>query len=492
MKTMELLRTELKTSPFALTENGDPAYTSTLNANLDFFALVGGMRFNPKKVRELFARALSEDYSTAIKNLFYTRDIRGGMGERRSFRVCFRYLCDLYPADAATLFPFVVEYGRFDDLFEARDTKAEGAMIDFVRRQLERDIESFQRDGSTSLLPKWLPSINASNRKTVNTALFFCKKLGYSKQDYRKLLSSLRRGKIIENRLREKDYSFDYSCVPSQAMHKYRKAFERNDLERYRQYVQDVLEGVETVNTETLFPYQIIKDYEIYSTQEPSDLVKKSMQMKWDSLPRNADASNTIVVRDGSGSMTCCNALPLYMATSLAILFSEQLTGEFKNRFITFSSHPQLIELPDSAPLWRKLELCYQQNDCSNTDISKVYDLIYRTSLKVQDPEDFIKRVVIISDMEFDSGVKNIPTYEIMKEKFEKAGLPLPEIVYWNVAARGIRFPANKNHPNIRFLSGSSVHVLKALLNNETVSAVDLMYKALQKYEKTTEGLQKR
>lgn len=492
MKTMELLRNELKTSPFALTENGDCTYTSTMDANLDFFALVGGLRFNPEKVEDLFARALSEDYSIAIKNLFYARDIRGGMGERQSFRTCFRHLCNFYPADATKLLPFIVEYGRFDDLFEARSTKVEEAMVDFVRKQLERDIESFEKNGSTSLLPKWLPSINASNRRTIHTALFFCEKLGYSKRDYRKLLSALRRGKIIENYLREKDYSFNYASVPSQALHKYQKAFERNDFMRYKQYIQDVSDGVESINTQTLFPYQIIKGYDIYSSEEPSDLLKKSMQIKWEALPRSADTSNTIVVRDGSASMTRYNALPLYMATSLAILFSEQLTGEFKNRFITFSSYPQLIELPDSAPLWQKLKLCYRENDCTNTDISRVYDLIYTTSLKIQDPEDFIRRIVIISDMEFDAGVKNVPTYEIMREKFEKAGLPLPEIVYWNVAAHGIRFPANKDHPNIRFISGSSVHVLNILLNNETVSAVNLMYKTLQKYEKTTEGLQKR
>ena len=41
--------------------------------------------------------------------------------------------------------------------------------------------------------------------------------------------------KLIENNPRTKDYTFDYSKQPSQAMLKYRKCFSLNDSERYCQ-----------------------------------------------------------------------------------------------------------------------------------------------------------------------------------------------------------------------------------------------------------------
>ena len=58
---------------------------------------------------------------------------------------------------------------------------------------------------------------------------------------YRKMLSTLRaKISIIENNLREKDYTFDYSKQPSKAMFKYRKAFMRNDGDRYDEFMSRV------------------------------------------------------------------------------------------------------------------------------------------------------------------------------------------------------------------------------------------------------------
>ena len=66
--------------------------------------------------------------------------------------------------------------------------------------------------------------------------------------DYRKLCSSLRKEiKIIEDNLRRKDYTFDYSKQPSQAMFRYKKAFLRNDGERYQEFLNKVVEQTEKI-----------------------------------------------------------------------------------------------------------------------------------------------------------------------------------------------------------------------------------------------------
>lgn len=484
MSTVEVIKNVLNgMNPYTKTENGDTAYKTTLNANLDLFGVAGAARHNQPALKSLFDNALNEDYKTAIMNLLYLRDVRGGLGERLSFRTCFKKICNSYPNDAATLFPYVVEYGRYDDLFVAKGTPAEATMIDFIREQLNKDIETFNTSGNCSLLPKWMPSINASNADTIRLGNFFANKLGYSKAEYRKLLSKLRRGKIVENNLRERDYTFDYNALPSKAMHKYRSAFARNDIERYSLYLQQVAQGTAKINVDTLYPYEIIREWNYH---EPNNLCNADMQAKWDALPRLKYSSNTIVVRDGSGSMF---GLPLDVASSLSILFSEQLTGEFKDKFITFSSKPELVEFPTNASLFQKLSIVYKYNDCSNTDISKVYDLIYNTSLNIKNPKDYIQRVVIISDMEFDQGTQNVPTYNTVKEKFDSAGIPLPEIVYWNVCARRVHFATNPDQPNVRYVSGASNHVIDSIMNNSSVDAVDFMMQTLNKYKHVCEVL---
>ena len=67
------------------TENDAAAFCSTLDACLDFFALGGAKRNNQDQVLQLFSRAYSQDKQTALRILFYLRDIRGGQGERKSF-----------------------------------------------------------------------------------------------------------------------------------------------------------------------------------------------------------------------------------------------------------------------------------------------------------------------------------------------------------------------------------------------------------------------
>ena len=59
------------------TENGDKAYQTSGSYCLDFFALVGGMRFNVDDALNLFLRAYYEDKVLAIKILFFSSSETG-------------------------------------------------------------------------------------------------------------------------------------------------------------------------------------------------------------------------------------------------------------------------------------------------------------------------------------------------------------------------------------------------------------------------------
>lgn len=59
------------------------------------------------------------------------------------------------------------------------------------------------------------------------------------------------------------------------------------------------------------------------------------LEASWKALDRKSFGSKTIVVRDGSGSMYHGgDDSPINIATSLALLFAEQLSGPYKNSFI--------------------------------------------------------------------------------------------------------------------------------------------------------------
>jgi hypothetical protein len=464
------------------TENGDTALATTGNANLDLFALEGGLRNNKDDLLILFSKAYKEDKATALKNLFYLRDIRHGLGERDAFRFLLKKISSQDPETIKKIIGFVSALGRYDDLFSCLETPLEEKVVEMVRAQLKDDMDKKGKNLSYSLLSKWMPSINTSSSQTRRLGLNLAEKLKLSKKDYRKMLSYLRKGLIIETDLTNKDYTFDYSSVPSQAMHKYTSAFLRNDKERYSFYLNQVQEGKAKINVSTLYPYQIFREYDDLFMPEES---KKAMEVKWKALKREEIGEGTIVVRDGSGSMC---GLPDQIATSLSIFFGECLKGDFHNSFITFSSKPELVTFEDGS-LFDKIEYVKTFDDCSNTNIRKVFNLI----LKAETSKDFdsshpIKRILIISDMEFDMGTDNVPTYDSFVESFKKAGLEIPQVIYWNVEARSVHFATDKKS-NVLLVSGASNHVMEAIVKGENLDPVAFMNLTLAPYSFIDEAL---
>ena len=241
-----LLKEIKKETSRVYTENFDTAFSTTGDANLDFFASCGALRHNQKEVSRKMEKALQEDADLAILNLLYLRDIRSGLGERDSFRTAYKALAKYDSEKAIKLLPAVIEYGRFDDilvLLNNVDTKKDA--ISFLAKQLENDIDAMKEGKSVSLCAKWMPSINASSNKTKEYARIIIKELGISEKEYRTMLSTLRSYiNIIEKNLSTKDYSFDYAKIPSKALMKYNKAFIRNDKERFRAYKEALRQGL--------------------------------------------------------------------------------------------------------------------------------------------------------------------------------------------------------------------------------------------------------
>lgn len=467
----------------AFTENGDKAFETSGSYCLDYFSLIGGMRFNYKDALNNFMKAYKEDPILAIKILFFARDIRGGLGERNIFRFTFNALCNMAPEVAKQVISYVPTYGRYDDLFSAYSTPLRKEVVKMIREQLNEDIKNKKENKGISLLAKWMPSINTSSTETRVLAKKLASSLNMSNEEYRKTLSFLRKGLIIENNLREKDYTFDYEQVPGGAMLKYGIAFCKNDEKRYYEYLDAVQKGTKKMNSATIYPYEVIRKFE--NAYDISEEEAKSLDTIWNSFSREGIASKSIVVRDGSGSMYDYNPVSANsVATSLALLFAERLQGEFHNKFITFSSKPQLVEVEGNT-IQEKYDFISKYDDVSNTNIEKVYRLILGVYSNPNfKKEDSLDQIVIISDMEFDCirDGKDKSTFEFFKEEFEKLGYPMPEIVYWNVRARSTHLPVKKDENNVKLVSGASASLIDLVTKNDAYNPYDMMLKCLEKY----------
>lgn len=464
----------------AFTEKGDVAYLSTGSYCLDFFAGVGGMRYNIKDALSLFMRAFYENKNIAIKILFYIRDIKAGLGERDLFRYLFNLLVNMYPHIGVQLIKYIPVYGRYDDLLICLDSAIKKDVIKYLKETLDNDILLKKENKSISLLAKWLPSINTSNENARHLAKILAKEFGLTHEKYRKTLSFLRKGLILENNLREKDYTFNYETVPGGAMFKYKDAFLRNDLDRYNNYLEEVNSGKAKINTSIIYPYEIIRRLE--NNAKPNEYF--ALDAMWKSLDRVKDSSKTIVVRDGSGSMLDGNSVSASsVATSLAILFSESLTGEFKDTFITFSSTPKLIKIKGEM-IHEKYNFISSYDDYTTTNIKKVYDLILNVyNSKEFKKEDELDRIIIISDMQFDClSCSDLSTFEYFTKKFRENNFKLPEVVFWNVRARNIQFPVT-NKQGVKLVSGASSKIIDMVVNNKSVDPYEFMLECLEKYK---------
>lgn len=464
------------------TENGAVSNASTFEPCLDFFAVSGALRnAEDERVLELFVRAFAASPDYALRALFYTRDIRGGVGERRVFRIILRWLANKFPETVIKNIDNISEYGRYDDMLELFDTPCQKAMVEYIKRMLESDKEKMLLGESISLLSKWLPSINASNYERKKQAQLLAKLLGMTEKTYRQKLSALKKYlDILERRLCEKDYSFEYEKQPSKALYKYRRAFIRNDEDRYLKYIDLVKDGKTQLNAKTLYPYEIIRD-----AIKPG-LLKNDIDVldaTWKNLPNFCDGRNAIAVIDGSGSMV---GTPLNIATSLGIYFAERNRGYFHNHFITFSKNPKLVKIHGNT-IVDKAEYCMSYNEIANTDLIKVFGLILKAAIKNNLPQSELPETIyVISDMEFDAGVcDNISLHEEVKELFEKHGYILPNIVYWNVDSRNNQYPVKANEYGCVLVSGASPSVFKMVISQE-ISPLKFMLSVLdsERYSK--------
>lgn len=456
-----------KTANKTYTENGAVTHRTSGKDCLDLFAAIGALRrADDQNICSRFLKAYAENPDLAMKILFYARDVRGGLGERRVFRSILAWLASNEKSSVVRNLPYIAEYGRWDDVLVLLKTPCRKEALALLEEQFREDLAALEAGGDISLLGKWLPSVNASNQETVVMAKMIAKSFGLSDRDYRKALTGLRaRIRIIENNLREKDYTFDYSKQPSKAMFKYRKAFLRNDGERYATFMDRVDRGEAKLHTGTLMPYELVERAYDCSEEE-----RRSLDVTWRMLEDFTTDENALVAADGSGSMYWgSKPMPAAVAQSLAIYFAEHNKGKFHNHFLTFSMTPQLVEIK-GKDFVEKVRYCRTFDECANTNLEAVFDLILQAAAENHVPRaEMPAKLYIISDMEFDHCVKNssMTNFENAKASYAAAGYILPDLVFWNVDSRHEQQPVKENDRGVALVSGNSPRIFSMVMDGE-------------------------
>lgn len=480
-----------------LTENGAFAYDSTAQgALLDLFSQVGALR--PRTETEIaskFAAAFREDALLATKMMFYTGDIReGGLGERRTFRVCLRWLAEKRPDIVnknMTLIPF---FNRFDTLFTLVDTDCEKAMWELVAKTLTEDVKAMKASNGRkhvpcSLLAKWMPSENTSSAKTRALAARAIKALKLTPRSYRRMLSALRKHiGVTECKMSAGEWtSIEYAKVPSYAMHNYGSAFAKHDHERFDAYLKSVSKGETKINSSVLLPYDLVEKYlgrwgsgshcgDCYVALKEDAVV----EAQWKALPNYLTKPvNAIVMADVSGSMS---GRPMATSIGLATYFAQHNTGWYRNQYLSFTTAPNFINLKEGASLLECVQKVASAGVGYSTNLEAAFNKILETAVFYKIPKNQMpKTLVVISDMEIDRYMRpgrHWDFLKVMEARFNAKGYELPAIYLWNVNARKDTFLSQSE--KVYFVSGQSPSTFKQICNAvDGMTAYDLMIQTL-------------
>ncbi len=466
---------------YKLTQNGAITHKSTLNDNLDLFAT--SLRFlDEKDLKRLFIKAYNENETLALANLLNILDIREGKGERKAFKVMINELAKLRSQKKFDL-DFIYKMGRWDYVLELyNNPNWKNDVVDLINKTLIKDTISLKKDEPVSLLAKWLPSINTSSATKRNLARKLAKEMNMKPEEYRKTLAKLRNHlKVVEVFMCKKEFGkINYEEVPSKAMLRYRNAFATKDEDRFNKYLKLVENNKIKINTSVLNPDEIIAKY----GYRP-DKIDKTLEALWNNLKDYTSGSNTLVMADTSDSM---RGKPMDVSLGLAIYFAQLNKSVWKNKFLTFSESPTLVELKGKT-LYSNLNQI--EVIVENTDINKAFKLVLSTAVKNKlKQKDMPNEIIVISDMEFDEAEEEKTNFKLWKNNFENEGYTLPKIIFWNISQyQDQSFPVVKDEPHCALISGFSPAVLKNLFDLDKISPEVFMIETLDKYASLVEEI---
>ena len=434
------------------TTNGMVALKSTAKNTTDLFYKIGASR--GKNIIPDFVAAFAENQNHALRIAAWSRDVRGGAGERKIFRDILLYLEKNDPDAAKALAKKVPELGRWDDLLVFVGADLKHFAFDMIKEAL---------DAGNGLTAKWMPR---KGEVAVELRTYF----GWSPKFYRKRLVELT--KVVETQMCAKDWdNINFNQVPSLASARYKKAFQKHTA-KYAEWTAALASGdpKAKVNASAVYPYDVLKGLiGGYGSQTKEQL--NHITAQWEALPNYVGDANILPLVDVSGSMTRkaggwqskSTVTCLDVSVSLGLYLADKNKGKFKDTFLTFSTRPALLHLRGN--IVQKISQMHRSSWAMSTNIEAAFELILKTAINGNVPqEEMPTAVLIMSDMQFNQAVRrNDTAMQMIERKFRDAGYEVPQVVFWNLNAHD-NAPVSHDKSGAALISGFSPAILKSVL----------------------------
>ena len=445
---------------------------------------------------------------------FHIRDCRGGKGERELGRRCMIWLFINHPHLFAKVAKFIPEYGRWDDLLQFFPGVLNMSDIDQVRSnyvsnvptqkslvvirtlqylivemfglKLKDDLACMLEGRPCSLAAKWSPTEGDSLDRHSGVFKTLALSMNVSSRTLRKkYLTPLRSYiKIVERYMCDRKWDeIDYNKVPSCAMKRLKKSFEKHDEIRFKEWRTALRKNdpnVAKVNAKQLQPHEIVK--EMREKRHADSVCEAQWKVMEEECMKNGALDNDIVVVDTSASMCSPNYLPLDVACSIGLLIAKCSTGKFKNHVISFNSIPNFHLIKD-VPIYERYLQLVGIDWGGSTNIQSTFQMILDSGKKYNlTQEDMPKRLWIISDMQFNmvNGSGASTNFEAIDAMYAASNYTRPQIVFWNVNGASTDFPVSVSDHGTALISGFSPTIMKAVLDGDvSFSPYNIMRKTL-------------
>ena len=499
-----------------------------------------------------------QDFLDMVVMAFHCRECHGdGKGERDAFFYIFFEIAKHYPNEMLAILDLIPEYGCWKDYQKMIEfsykyygsLEIQNKILDIYVNQLRKDIATLDTDEPCSLCAKFFPKEgNALDKKykvTTNIARkFFRDSVSAPGTVLKRLrvevLTPLNREKIRlteEMMCNQKWTDIDFGRVPSRCMKINKNAFlnldkkgkyVRNEHDvmrdacriKLQEHLMKATRGETKINGKQMFLHELVAEHmQGWGNYKEiaNDESRQINQLQWDTHYKNykemaengSGLDRCMVLSDFSGSMS---GTPMEVSAALGIMISSILPEPWRNKFITFESNPQLLEIPD-ASLADKMKYVLNTPWGGSTDFLAAIQLILDVGIKHRlSANDMPNKLIVISDMQFDRAIdsdtswcatsnnnyrlfndilglskysfmgkpsmSDETTHQKIQMAFYKAGMQVcgapwtpPTIVYWNVRDTD-GFPVQCNTPNTQILSGFSLSLLKLVLDNGDLSTV--------------------
>lgn len=489
----------------------DPSGQSSGRVSL-FFKSVRGL--NAPQQYQYMVESSQESTVDAFLLSFHIRDCRGGKGEREIGRRCLIWLFINYPHKFAKVIKLLPEYGRWDDLLQffpgvldlsdinhVRSNYVSNVphekrlevlrtvqeqIVDLLGNKLKEDLKLMMAGKPCSLAAKWAPTEKDSLDRKFGVFKTLASSMGITPRNLRKTyLTPLRAYlKIVERYMCDREWGeIDYSAVPSCAMKRLKKAFEKHDETRFSEWRNALKNGdpnVAKVNAKQLFPHELVR--EMRRTNHADEVCSAQWKVMEDECKKNGSLDNDLVIVDTSASMHSHDYLPLDVACAMGLLISRCSVGKFKDHVMSFNTVPSFHVLRD-APIYDRYQQLTGIDWGGSTNLMEAFKRILASGKSYGlSQEDMPKRLWIISDMQFDqvNGYGSVTNFQAIDKMYVDHGYVRPQIIFWNVVGSTTDFPVTVDDNGTALISGFSTSIMKAVLDgDDSFSPYGIMRKTL-------------